>query len=51
MALKLTGEYQLSAPRESVWEKLNDSSVLKACIPGCEELEKLADVAFGRRRE
>lgn len=46
MALEMTGEFQLSAPREAVWEKLNDSGVLKACIPGCEELEKLADGGF-----
>jgi carbon monoxide dehydrogenase subunit G len=46
MALEMTGDFQLSAPRESVWEKLNDSDVLKACIPGCEELEKLADGGF-----
>jgi len=46
MALEMTGEVQLSAARESVWEKLNDSGVLKACIPGCEELDKLADGGF-----
>jgi uncharacterized protein len=46
MPLEMTGEVQLSAPRESVWEKLNDSGVLKACIPGCEQLEKLADGGF-----
>jgi carbon monoxide dehydrogenase subunit G len=45
MALEMTGEVQLSAPRESVWEKLNDPGVLKACIPGCEELEP-ADGGF-----
>lgn len=29
-----------------VWEKLNDPDVLKACIPGCEELEKTHDRGF-----
>ena len=43
MALEMTGDFQLSAPREFVWEKLNDPDVLKACIPGCEELEKLPE--------
>jgi carbon monoxide dehydrogenase subunit G len=33
-------------PRQTVWAKLNDSDVLKACIPGCESLEKLSDVEF-----
>jgi uncharacterized protein len=46
MAPEMRGEIQLSAPRESVWEKLNDLGVLKVCIPGCEELEKLADGGF-----
>lgn len=29
-----------------MWEKLNDPDVLKACIPGCEELEKTDDRGF-----
>jgi hypothetical protein len=29
-----------------VWEKLNDPAVLKACIPGCQELEKTGDNGF-----
>ena len=40
MAMTMNGEVQLAAPREAVWAKLNDPEVLKACIPGCEELEK-----------
>jgi carbon monoxide dehydrogenase subunit G len=43
MAMTMTGEVQLPAPRETVWAKLNDAEVLKACIPGCEELTKLSD--------
>lgn len=39
MALMMNGEIQLAAPREVVWGKLNDPEVLKACIPGCEELK------------
>ena len=46
MAMTMSGEYQLPAPREQVWQKLNDPAVLKACIPGCEELEKLSDTEF-----
>ena len=38
MALTMTGEVDLAAPQQVVWEKLNDPDVLKACIPGCEEL-------------
>jgi uncharacterized protein len=43
MALTMTGEVDLAAPQHVVWEKLNDPEVLKACIPGCESLEKTAE--------
>jgi len=43
MAMTMTGEVQLPAPKDVVWAKLNDAEVLKACIPGCEELVKLSD--------
>jgi len=46
MAMTMTGEVQLAASREMVWVKLNDADVLKACIPGCEELNKASDVEF-----
>ena len=46
MAMTMNGEVQLAAPREVVWGKLNDPEVLKACIPGCEELEKTDDNGF-----
>jgi uncharacterized protein len=46
MAMTMTGEIQLAAPRKAVWAKLNDPDVLKACIPGCEELEKTDDQGF-----
>jgi len=46
MPIAMNGEVQLAAPREAVWAKLNDPEVLKACIPGCEELEKTDDNGF-----
>jgi uncharacterized protein len=46
MAMTMTSEIQLAALKERVWEKLNDPQVLKACIPGCEELEKTDDQGF-----
>lgn len=46
MAMTMNGEYQLAATRDVVWAKLNDPEVLKACIPGCEELEKVSDTEF-----
>jgi carbon monoxide dehydrogenase subunit G len=46
MAMTMNGEVQLAAPRDVVWTKLNDPEVLKACIPGCEELERTEDNGF-----
>ena len=46
MALSMTGAVVLPADRETVWSKLNDPDVLKSCIPGCEELEKISDTEF-----
>jgi len=41
--LELTGEQYINAPRERVWEALNNPTILQACILGCEELDKLSD--------
>ena len=46
MAMTMTGEVQLAAPRDRVWTMLNDTEVLKQCIPGCESLEKTSDTEF-----
>jgi carbon monoxide dehydrogenase subunit G len=41
--MDMTGERRIPAPRQTVWEALNDTAVLKASIPGCESLEKTDD--------
>jgi uncharacterized protein len=41
--MDMTGERRIAAPRNAVWQALNDPEVLKASIPGCERLEKLSD--------
>ena len=41
--MDMTGERRIAASRETVWQALNDPTVLKASIPGCESLEKLSD--------
>ncbi|SNT31961.1 hypothetical protein SAMN05216374_3140 [Tardiphaga sp. OK246] len=46
MAMTMNGSVRLGAGREAVWAKLNDPAVLKACIPGCEELEQTEDGGF-----
>ena len=39
--MDMTGERRIPAPRQTVWQALNDPEVLKSSIPGCESLEKL----------
>ena len=41
--MDLFGEYRILAGRGAVWAALNDADVLRRCIPGCEELEKVSD--------
>ena len=41
--MDMNGEYRIAAPRQRVWEALNDPEVLRQAIPGCEELNKLSD--------
>ncbi len=44
--MDMSGEYRIEAPRERVWAALNDPEVLRQCIPGCEEIEKVSDTEF-----
>lgn len=40
MALEMSGNEEIAADIQTVWAALNDPDILKACIPGCKELEK-----------
>ena len=44
--MDMSGEYVIPAPRQAVWNALNDPEVLKACIAGCEEIDKTSDTGF-----
>ena len=46
MATNISGEAVLPASKATVWAALNDPDTLKACIPGCQSLEKLSDTEF-----
>ncbi len=41
--MDMTGQQLIAASREEVWNALNDPDVLRACIPGCQELTKSSD--------
>ncbi len=38
--MEMNGSHLIPASRQTVWEALNDADVLRACIPGCKELEQ-----------
>lgn len=44
--MDFTGRYAIPATPEAVWAAINDPAVLKACIPGCEEIEKTSPTDF-----
>jgi carbon monoxide dehydrogenase subunit G len=46
MAMTMNGQVQLPAKRDVVWAKLNDPAVLKDCIPGSEQLDKISENEF-----
>lgn len=39
----MSGTQKIEAPREAVYAALNDTEVLRQCIPGCQTIEKVAD--------
>jgi carbon monoxide dehydrogenase subunit G len=41
--MDMSGERLIAASKDKVWTALNDPEVLKACIPGCESIEKLSE--------
>ena len=41
--MEMKGEQLIPAPQQVVWDALNEPEVLKACVPGCESIEKSGD--------
>jgi len=41
--MEISGDRGIRAPKEKVWEAINDPAVLKACIPACESVEKRSE--------
>lgn len=42
----MTGQQVVALPLQQTWEALNDTEVLKACVPGCETLDRISDTQF-----
>jgi len=41
--MEMSGEQLIPAPQDDTWYALNDPEVLKACVPGCEAIDALAE--------
>lgn len=41
--MDISGDFDIPASRQQVWEALNDPEVLAQCIPGCESIERESD--------
>jgi carbon monoxide dehydrogenase subunit G len=37
--MDMKGEQLIAAPQADVWKALNDTAVLKSCVPGCESID------------
>jgi carbon monoxide dehydrogenase subunit G len=39
--VKIEGSYTFNAPRERVWEVLQDPKIMAQCMPGCESMNQV----------
>lgn len=44
--MEMTSTRVVPASQEQAWKALNDPDILKACIPGCENIVKLSDSEY-----
>jgi carbon monoxide dehydrogenase subunit G len=44
--MDMTGSQLVPAPKDKVWAALNDPAVLKACITGCESMDRTDETTY-----
>jgi len=44
--MEMKGEQLVPASQRETWAALNDPEVLKACVPGCESIERISDTEY-----
>lgn len=47
--MDMSGEYRIEASIDKVWAAIQNPDILKAAIPGCEELEKTSDTEMNAK--
>ena len=44
--MEMKGEQLVAASQADTWAALNDPEILKACVPGCESIERATDTEY-----
>jgi len=44
--MEMNGEQLIPLSQDETWRALNDTDVLKDCIPGCETMERISDTEY-----
>ena len=44
--MEIVGEYTIPQSQMRTWEAVCDAEIMKACIPGCETLERTSPTEF-----
>ena len=47
--MDMSGEYRIEASIDTVWAAIQNPDILKAAIPGCEELDKTSDTEMSAK--
>jgi carbon monoxide dehydrogenase subunit G len=47
--MEMKGEQLVPASQQDTWAALNDPEILKACVPGCESIERVTDDEYAVR--
>jgi uncharacterized protein len=42
----MTGHQLVPLPQADTWKALNDTQILKECVPGCESLDKVSETQY-----
>jgi carbon monoxide dehydrogenase subunit G len=41
--MEMSSSQRIEAPLETVWAAINNPNILRQCIPGCQEIERISD--------
>jgi uncharacterized protein len=44
--MEMTGEQLIPLAQDDTWRALNDTAILKECIPGCESIEQVSEAEY-----